>query len=209
MLPLVAQENLAEYVDIFCEEGYFSVNDTERLLQAAKQYHLIPKTHVNQFNILGGVAASIKHGALSVDHLEIMNEEDFQALENSHCMPTLLPTCSFFLGIPYGPARNIIDRGLPLALASDFNPGSSPSGNMSFVASLGCIKLNMTPEEVINATTINSAYAMGLSQSLGSIAVGKKANLFITKPMDSYAYLPYSFGHQHIDQIMINGKIQL
>ena len=208
MLPLVAQENLAQYVDIFCEEGYFSVKDTERLLQAAKQYNLIPKTHVNQFNILGGVTASVKHQALSVDHLEIMSEEDFQALDNSDCMPTLLPTCSFFLGIPYGPARKIIDRGLPLALASDFNPGSSPSGNMSFVASLGCIKMNMTPEEVINATTINSAYAMGLSQSLGSIAVGKKANLFITKPIDSYAFIPYSFGHQLIDKIMINGKIQ-
>lgn len=208
MLPQIAKENLAEYIDIFCEEGYFSIEDTERLLTEAKKWGLIPKTHVNQFNILGGVKASVKHGALSVDHLEIMNEEDFSALKNSQCMPTLLPSCSFFLEIPYGPARKIIDEGMPVALATDYNPGSSPSGNMNFVASLGCIKLKMTPEEVINATTINTAYAMGLSHELGSIAIGKKANLFITKPMPSYAFIPYSFGHQNIEKIMINGQLQ-
>lgn len=208
MLPRIAEESLAEYIDIFCEEGYFSVEDTKRLLAEAKKWGLTPKTHVNQFTILGGVEASVKHGALSVDHLEIMNDDDFKALKGSECMPTLLPSCSFFLGIPYGPARKIMDEGMPVALATDFNPGSSPSGNMNFIASLGCIQMGMTPEEVINATTINTAYAMGLSKELGSIAIGKKANLFITKPISSYAYIPYSFGHQHIDKIMINGQLQ-
>ena len=208
MLPQIAQEQLAEYIDIFCEEGYFSVKDTERLLEAAKSYGLIPKTHVNQFTIQGGVKASIKYRALSVDHLEVMNDEDIDALKGSECMPTLLPSCSFFLGIPYGPAKKLMENDLPVALATDFNPGSSPSGNMNFVASLGCIRMGMTPEEVINATTINTAYAMGISEELGSIAVGKKANLFITKPITSYAFIPYSFGHQHIDKIIINGKVQ-
>ena len=208
MLPQIAQEQLAEYIDIFCEEGYFSVEDTERLLEAAQSYGLIPKTHVNQFTIQGGVKASVKYKALSVDHLEIMNDEDIEALTGSECMPTFLPSCSFFLGIPYGPAKKLMEIDLPVALATDYNPGSSPSGNMNFVASLGCIKMGMTPEEVINATTINTAYAMGLSQELGSIAVGKKANLFITKPISSYAFIPYSFGHQYIDKIIINGKIQ-
>ena len=208
MLPQIAQEQLAEYIDIFCEEGYFSVKDTVRLLEAAKSYGLIPKTHVNQFTIQGGVKASIKYRALSVDHLEVMNDEDIDALKGSECMPTLLPSCSFFLGIPYGPAKKLMENDLPVALATDFNPGSSPSGNMNFVASLGCIRMGMTPEEVINATTINTAYAMGISEELGSIAVGKKANLFITKPITSYAFIPYSFGHQHIDKIIIKGKIQ-
>ena len=208
MLPQIVKEQLAEYIDIFCEEGYFSVKDTERLLEAAQSYGLIPKTHVNQFTIQGGVKASVKYKALSVDHLEIMNEEDIEVLKGSECMPTLLPSCSFFLGIPYGPAKKLIENDLPVALATDYNPGSSPSGNMNFVASLGCIRMGMTPEEVINATTINTAYAMGLSQELGSIAVGKKANLFITKPITSYAFIPYSFGHQYIDKIIINGKIQ-
>lgn len=208
MLPQVAEEGLAEYVDIFCEDGYFNVADTERLLAAAAQYKLTPKTHVNQFNIIGGVQASVKHGALSVDHLEVINDADIEALQGTDCMPTLLPSCSFFLGIPYGPARKMIQAGLPVALATDYNPGSTPSGNMNFVASLGCIQLKMTPEEVINATTINTAYAMGVSDELGSIAIGKKANLFITKPMASYAYLPYAFGHNQIETIIVNGKIQ-
>ena len=208
MLPQIAQEQLAEYIDIFCEEGYFSVEDTERLLEAAQSYGLIPKTHVNQFTIQGGVKTSVKYKALSVDHLEIMNEEDIEALKGSECMPTLLPSCSFFLGIPHGPAKKLMENDLPVALATDYNPGSSPSGNMNFVASLGCIRMGMTPEEVINATTINTAYAMGLSHELGSIAVGKKANLFITKPITSYAFIPYSFGHRYIDKIIINGKIQ-
>ena len=208
MLPKVAEEKLADYVDIFCEDGYFTVDDTKRLLVAANKFEIKAKTHVNQFNAIGGVKASVDLGALSVDHLEEMNEKDFDALSGSNCMPTILPACSFFLGIPYGPARKMIEKGLPVALATDYNPGSSPSGNMNFVASLGCIQLQMTPEEVINATTINTAYAMELEKELGSIAIGKKANLFITKPIPSYAYLPYSFGNNVIDRVMINGKIK-
>ena len=208
MLPKVAAEKLADYVDIFCEKGYFTVADTERLLKAANKLGLQSKTHVNQFNAIGGVKASVDLGALSVDHLEEMDEDDYNALQNSECMPTILPSCSFFLGIPYGPARKLIEKGLPVALATDYNPGSSPSGNMNFVASLGCIQLKMTPEEVINATTINTAYAIGVEKELGSICIGKKANLFITKPIPSYAYLTYSFGHNVIEKVMIAGKLQ-
>jgi imidazolonepropionase len=208
MLPKVAADKLADYVDIFCEDGYFTISDTKRLLEAANEFGIKAKTHVNQFNAIGGVKASVDLGALSVDHLEEMAEEDYDALKGSNCMPTILPACSFFLGIPYGPARKMIEKGLPVALATDYNPGSSPSGNMNFVASLGCIQLRMTPEEVINATTINTAYAMGIEKELGSICVGKKANLFITKAIPSYAYLPYSFGHNVIDRVMINGKIK-
>jgi imidazolonepropionase len=208
MLPKVAKEGLADYVDIFCEEGYFTVADTERLLKAANEFGIKAKTHVNQFNAIGGVKASVNLGALSVDHLEEMREEDYEALKGSNCMPTILPSCSFFLGIPYGPAKRMMEEGLPVALATDYNPGSTPSGNMNFVASLGCIQMNMTPEEVINATTINSAYAMGIEKELGSICIGKKANLFITKPIPSYAYLPYSFGNNVIEKVMIAGKLQ-
>ena len=208
MLPKIAKENLADYVDIFCEKGYFTLEDTKRLLEAANKFGIKAKTHVNQFNAIGGVKASVDLGALSVDHLEEMNPEDFDVLLGSNCMPTILPSCSFFLGIPYSPARKMIAKGLPIALASDFNPGSSPSGNMNFVASLGCIKLKMTPEEVINASTINSAYAMGVEKELGSIAIGKKANLFITKPIPSYAYLTYSFGENIIEKVILNGKLQ-
>ncbi|MBT4737984.1 MAG: imidazolonepropionase [Flavobacteriales bacterium] len=207
MLPIVAKENLADYVDIFCEKGYFSVEDTKRLLKAANKYGIQAKTHVNQFNSIGGVEASVKLGALSVDHLEEMKEEDFVSLENSECMPTILPSCSFFLGIPYGPATKMIERRLPVALATDYNPGSSPSGNMNLVASLGCTQMKMTPEQVINATTINTAYAMGVEKELGSICVGKKANLFITKEIPSYSYLSYSFGENLINKVIINGKI--
>ena len=207
MLPIVAKENLADYVDIFCEKGYFSVEDTKRLLKSANKYGIQAKTHVNQFNSIGGVEASVKLGALSVDHLEEMKEEDFISLENSECMPTILPSCSFFLGIPYGPATEMIERGLPLALATDYNPGSSPSGNMNLVSSLGCTQMKMTPEQVINATTINTAYAMGVEKELGSICVGKKANLFITKEIPSYSYLSYSFGENLINKVIINGKI--
>jgi imidazolonepropionase len=208
MLPIVAKEGLADFVDIFCEDGYFTVEDTKNLLTAANKLGLQSKTHVNQFNAIGGVKASVDLGALSVDHLEEMAEEDYEALKGSNCMPTILPSCSFFLRIPYGPAKRMIEEGLPVALATDYNPGSTPSGNMNFVASLGCIQLKMTPEEEINATTINTAYAMGIEKDLGSVCVGKKANLFITKPIPSYAYLPYSFGHNVIDKVMINGKFQ-
>ncbi len=208
MLPKLVEENLADYVDIFCEKGYFTVNDTKRLLEAANKFGIKAKTHVNQFNSMGGVKASVNLDALSVDHLEEMNKEDFDVLLGSNCIPTILPSCSFFLGIPYSPARKMIDKGLAIALASDYNPGSSPSGNMNFVASLGCLKLKMTPEEVINATTINSAYAMGVERELGSISIGKKANLFITKPIPSYEYLQYSFGEKIIEKVMVNGKMQ-
>ena len=206
MLPKVAKENLADYVDIFCEKGYFSVDDTKILLEAANKFGIKAKTHVNQFNAIGGVKASVDLGALSVDHLEQINDEDIDVLLGSNCMPTILPSCSFFLGIPYSNARKMINKGLPIALATDYNPGSSPSGNMNFVASLGCVKLKMTPEEVINATTKNSAYAMGVEKELGSISIGKKANLFITKPIPSYTYLTYSFGENVINKIMIEGR---
>ena len=208
MLPKFIEEDLVDFIDIFCEEGYFTVDDTKRLLNAASKHAIKAKIHVNQFNALGGVKASVDLGALSVDHLEEMNDEDFTILSGSNCMPTILPTCSFFLGIKYSPARKMISKGLPVALASDYNPGSSPSGNMNFVSSLGCIKLNMSPEEVINATTKNTAYAMGIESKLGSISIGKKANVFITKPMPSYSYLQYSFGKNMIDKVILEGVLQ-
>lgn len=207
LLPIVEQEGLADYIDIFCEEGYFSVSDLNRLLIAGKKHGLQAKTHVNQFTTLGGVKASVENGALSVDHLEIMSDQDIESLQDSSCMATFLPSCSFFLGIPYGPARKLINKGLPVALATDYNPGSSPNWNMNLVTSLACIKMNLTPEEAINASTINSAYAMGISDKLGSIAIGKKANLFITKPMPSYGFMQYSFGENNIENIILNGKI--
>ena len=194
LMPIIAQEKLAEYVDIFCETGYFSVADTEKILKAGQQYNLIPKIHVNQFNSIGGVQVGVKYNALSVDHLEELKEEDLEILKNSNTMPVALPSCSFFLSIPYTPARKIIEAGLPIALASDYNPGSTPSGNMNFVISTACIKMKMTPEEAINAATINGAYAMGLQNEVGSITVGKLANLIISKPINSYVSIPYSFG---------------
>lgn len=206
MLPKVAKENLADYVDIFCEKGYFSVADMERLLSEGKKYNLIPKVHVNQFNSIGGIAAAVKHNALSVDHLEILTDEDIEALKGSDTMPVALPSCSYFLGIPYTPGRKIIDSGLPLALATDYNPGSTPSGNMNFVVATACIKMKLTPEEAINAATINGAYAMGLSDTHGSITRGKEANLIITKEIPSYGYLPYAFGSNLIDTVIIKGE---
>lgn len=206
ILPQVAEQKLAEYIDIFCEKGYFSVEDTNRLLGAAAEYGMKPKIHVNQFNIIGGVKAAVDHNALSVDHLEVVNDEDIEALKGTHTMPVALPSCSFFLGIPYTPARKLIQAGLPLALATDFNPGSTPSGNMNFVVSLACIKMKMTPEEAINAATINGAYAMELSKTHGSITRGKKANLIMTKPIPSYTFLPYAFGTNSIEAVYINGK---
>ncbi|MBT8304372.1 MAG: imidazolonepropionase [Bacteroidia bacterium] len=207
MLPIIAEEGLAQFVDVFCEKGYFTVQDTDRILKAAKQYELIPKIHVNQFNAIGGVEVGVKHNALTVDHLEILEESDLLALKDkSQTIPVALPSCSFYLGIPYTPARRIIDSGLALALASDYNPGSSPSGNMNFVVSTACIKMKMTPEEAINAATINGAYAMGIENQYGSISKGKKANLIITKEIPSYSYLPYSFGSNYIDRVIINGQ---
>jgi len=205
MLPLIAKENLAEYIDIFCETGYFSVEDTEQILAAGKQHGLTPKTHVNQFTSIGGIQKSIEYNALTVDHLELVSDDDLEALKNSDTMPVALPSCSYFLSIPYTPARQLIDNGLALALATDYNPGSTPSGNMNFVVSTACIKMKMTPEEAINAATINGAYAMGISETHGSIAKGKKANIVITKPINSYNVLPYSFGSNNIDKVVING----
>ncbi len=205
VLPKVAEEKLAEYIDIFCETGYFTVADTERILEAGKKYGLTPKIHVNQFTAIGGVQAGIKYHALSVDHLEEMRAEDIAALQNTKTMPVALPSCSYFLSIPYTPARTMIDAGLPIALATDFNPGSTPSGNMNFVVSTACIKMKMTPEEAINAATINGAYAMGLAHVVGSITKGKQANLILTKPINSYGFIPYSFGVNQIEKVFLKG----
>ncbi|HLS10752.1 MAG TPA: imidazolonepropionase [Flavobacteriaceae bacterium] len=206
MLPKIAEEGLADYVDIFCEKGFFSVEDTEQLLEAGKKYNLIPKIHVNQFNAIGGIPVAVKHNALSVDHLEVITDEDIEALRDSGTMPVALPTCSFFISIPYANGRKIIDAGLPLAIASDLNPGTTPSGNMNFVMATACIKLRLTPEEAINAATINGAYAMGISDTVGSITRGKKANLIITKEISSYNYMPYAFGSNLVDKVILNGK---
>lgn len=206
LLPQINKKGLADYIDIFCEEGYFSVEDMIQLLHAAKAYNLRGKVHVNQFNAIGGVTAAVNCDVLSVDHLEVMRPEDIRALKGSKTMPVALPACSYFLSIPYTPARDIIDAGLPLAIASDYNPGSSPSGNMNFVVSTACIKMKMTPEEAINAATINGAYAMGLEDQVGSITVGKKANFILTKKIESYNTIPYSFGRDSIDIVYISGK---
>ncbi|TDU39926.1 imidazolonepropionase [Gelidibacter sediminis] len=207
MIPEVGKAKLADYVDVFCEKGYFDLDDTDRILTAGTAHGLIPKIHVNQFNAFGGVALAVKHNARSVDHLEEMRPEDIDALKDSSTMPVSLPSCSYFLSIPYTPARQIIESGLPLALATDYNPGSTPSGNMNFVVSTACIKLKMTPEEAINAATINGAYAMGISNQYGSICRGKKANIIITKDIPSYYNLPYNFGDNLIDKVIIRGKI--
>ena len=207
MLPQIANENLAEYIDVFCETGYFSVEETERIMEAGLKYGLIPKIHVNQFNAIGGIKASVKYKALTVDHLEVLHPEDIEVLKNTETMPVALPSCSYFLSIPYTPAREIMSAGLPLALATDFNPGSTPSGNMNFVVATACIKMKMTPEEAINAATLNGAYAMGLSATHGSITRGKKANVIITKPISSLYQLPYAFGSNLIDTVIIGGKI--
>ena len=207
LIPKASALRIAKYIDVFCEEGYFSVNDTKAILEAGKKHNLKPKIHVNQFNILGGVKLGVDHNALSVDHLEELDDADIKALKGSKTMPVALPACSYFLGIPYTPARKIIDAGLPLAIATDYNPGSTPSGNMNFVISTACIKLKMTPEEAINAATINGAYAMGFSNMYGSITRGKKANVIITKPMENYAQIAYDFGHNPIEKVIINGQI--
>ena len=206
VMPAVAKENLAEYVDVFCETGYFTVEDTDYMLKEGEKYGLIPKIHVNQFTTIGGVQVGVKYNALSVDHLEEMRDEDIKALQDTKVMPVALPSCSYFLSIPYTPARKMIDSGLPLALATDFNPGSTPSGNMNFVVATACIKMRMTPEEAINAATLNGAFAMGLEKEVGSITVGKLANLIVTKPINSYGFIPYSFGESQVEQVYIKGK---
>jgi len=207
MLPAIAEENLTDYIDAFCETGYFSVEETERIMKTGQKYSLPAKIHVNQFTAINGISACVKYNALSVDHLEIVTDEDIEALKNSNTMPVALPTCSFFISIPYTPARKMLDAGLPLALATDFNPGTTPSGNMNLVVATACIKMKMTPEEAINAATINGAYAMGLSKTHGSITIGKRANIIITKPLTSYYQLPYAFGSNLIDGVIIEGKV--
>ncbi|MCC8358948.1 imidazolonepropionase [Salinimicrobium sediminilitoris] len=206
MMPKIAEEKLAEFVDIFCEKGYFSVEDTHRVLEAGQKYGLKPKIHVNQFNSIGGIKTAVEHNALSVDHLEVMEPDDLDVLKDSETMPVALPSCSLFLGIPYTPARDIIEAGLPLALATDYNPGSTPNGNMNLVISLACIKMKLNPEEAINAATINAAYAMDILDTHGSITKGKAANLILTDEIPSYGFMPYSFGANHIHSVYINGK---
>jgi len=206
MIPKVVENKLADFIDVFCEVGYFSVEQTERILKTGVKHGLKPKIHVNQFNSIGGIQSGIKYKALSVDHLEVMTQEDIDSLKGTEVMPVALPSCSYFLSIPYTPARLMIDQGLPLALATDFNPGSTPSGNMNFVVATACIKMKMTPEEAINAATINGAYAMGISDSHGSITRGKFANLIITKDIPTYSFIPYAFGSNLIDKVMIKGS---
>jgi imidazolonepropionase len=207
MIPLVAAEELADYIDVFCDRGFFSVDDTDRILNAGMKHGLRPKIHANELGITGGVQVGVKYNALSVDHLEHMGDEEVSVLKGAETMPTVLPGASFFLGLPYAPVRKMIDAGLPVAMASDFNPGSSPSGNMQFIISMGCIKYKMLPEEAINAVTINGAYAMGLQHELGSIAVGKRANVFITKEIPSLEYLPYAFGSNKVETVILGGKV--
>ena len=206
MLPQIAQQGLADYIDVFCEKGFFSPEETERICKAGIALGLKPKIHANQLHVSGGVEAGVKLGAISVDHLESLDETTIQALANATTIGTLLPTAAFFLRMPYQPARQLLDAGCAIALASDFNPGSSPSGNMNFVVALSCIQMRMLPEEAINAATLNGAYAMEVAEEVGSITVGKRANLIITKQIPSLAYLPYSFGSNLIEKVMLNGS---
>lgn len=208
MIPQVAAEELADYIDVFCDRGFFSVEDTERILMAGLKYGLQPKIHANELGYTGGIQVGVKYNALSVDHLEFVGDDEIAALKDSETMPTILPGAAFFLNLPFSPARKMIKASLPIALASDYNPGSSPSGNMSFISAMGCIKYKMLPEEVINATTINSAYAMGVNHKCGSIARGKLANMFITTEMPGIEYLPYSYGSNLIDTVILNGEVQ-
>lgn len=203
MLPKIQEENLAEYIDVFCERNYFTPKQLDLILEHGVKAGLKPKIHVNQFSILGGVEIGIKHGAISVDHLEEFDDNDANALKSSNTLATALPSCSFFLNIPYAPVKNMIENNLAVSLATDFNPGSTPSGNMQFVNSLACIKMNLTPNQALNATTINGAYAMELNQELGSITLGKKANIIITKKIPSLAYIPYSFGENCVEQTLL------
>ena len=206
MLPVIAKEKLADYIDVFCETGFFSPAEMETICKAGMSYGLKPKLHVNQLNSIGGIASAINLNAVSVDHLETMTDDNIKLLSSSNTIGTLLPTAAFFLRMQYQPARRLIDAGTAIALATDYNPGSSPSGNMNFVIALSCIQMKMLPEEAINAATINGAYAMELEKELGSISIGKKANLIFTKPVPSLEYLPYSFGNNLIGAVMINGE---
>ena len=207
MLPAFKKENLIDYIDVFCEKGYFSPKDTERIIKEGLKYNIRSKIHVNQFNILGGVKIAVENNALSVDHLEVLQDDDIKILSKGSTIPVVLPTCSYFLGIDYAPARKLIDAGLPLAIASDFNPGSSPSGNMNFVISTACTKMKLTTEEAINAATINGAYAMGLEDKVGSISKDKIANLIITNKINSIDEIPYNFGGNQIHKVILEGEI--
>jgi imidazolonepropionase len=203
LLPQIADEGLADFIDVFCDRGFFSPEETDRILQAGAKYGLQPKIHANELDYSGGIEVGVKNDALSVDHLEFTGDEQIEALLKSATMPTLLPSTAFFLGLHYAPARKMIDAGLPVAIATDYNPGSSPSGNMPFVVALSCIKMKMFPEEAVNAATLNSAYAMGVEKQMGSISVGKKANIFISKPIPSLAFLPYSFGSNLVERVIM------
>ncbi|MDG1346450.1 MAG: imidazolonepropionase [Crocinitomicaceae bacterium] len=202
MLPQIEEEGLADYIDIFCERNYYSIEQMHQILAAGQKHGLQPKVHVNQFSVMGGVQKAIEFNALSVDHLEEISQHDIDSLKNSNCMPTVLPSCSHFLSIPFGQATRMMEAGLPVSLASDYNPGSTPSGNLQFVWSLACVKMKMTPEEALNALTINAAYAMGLSETHGTISLGKKTPLILTKEIPTLAYIPYAFGDNHIERII-------
>ena len=206
MIPAVAAEDLADYIDVFCDKGFFTVEDTDRILNAGMKYGMRAKIHANELDYSGGVQVGVKYNAISVDHLEYVGEEEIDCLLSSETMPTVLPGAAFFLNMPYSPVRRMINAGLPVALASDYNPGSSPSGNMKFVMSLGCINYKMLPEEVIHATPLNSAYAMGVEEEAGSIAVGKWANFYITTPVPGIEYLPYAYGSHLIDAVFLKGE---
>lgn len=206
MLPVITSEKLADYIDVFCETGFFSAEETEIICRAGMEYGLKPKIHANQLSLSGGVQTGVKLNAVSVDHLETMDEDAINALAGSDTIGTLLPTAAFFLRMPFQPARKLIDAGCAIALASDFNPGSSPSGNMNLVAAMSCIQMKMLPEEVINASTINGAFAMEMQDETGSITIGKKASILLTKQVPSIAYLPYAFGSNNIDRVMISGE---
>ncbi len=208
MLPAIREERLADFIDVFCDKGFFTPGETETILEAGAKFRLKPKIHANELGLTGGIQTGVKNKAISVDHLEHVGTEEIKCLLDSETMPTLLPSTAFFLNIEYAPARKLIKAGLPVALASDYNPGSSPSGNMPFVLALACINMKMTSEEAINAATVNGAFAMELQNDLGSIAKGKKANVFITKKIPSLEFIPYSFGSNLIDTVIINGKVQ-
>ena len=205
MLPNIKEEGLADYIDVFCETNYFSVDDMQKVIEAGHKHGLKPKVHVNQFTSIGGIQKAIEWNAISVDHLEVMSENDFESLSNSHTIATLLPSCSFFIDIPYAPARKLITKNIPFALASDYNPGSSPNGNMNLVNALAAIKMKISPQATVNASTINGAYAMELADKTGSISIGKWANINISSEINSYGFMPYSFGQNHIEKSMIKG----
>ncbi len=206
MIPLVAAEDLADFIDVFCDQGFFTCEDTERILMAGIKYGMRPKIHANEMAVSGGVQVGVKYGAISVDHLEQMGQAEIESLKGSETMPTVLPGCAFFLNLPLSPARDMINAGLPVAMASDFNPGTSPSGNMQLILSMACIRYRLTPEEALNATTLNTAYAMGVSDELGSITRGKVANLIVTQPMTQLEFMPYYYGANKVAKMMLNGK---